>query len=335
MQSHSTILADGRWNGPHGIGRFSVEVLHRLQHTDILTEGPRPLSAQNLLWNPYALYKRQQYKVFFNPGFNPLLYSPIPFVFTICDLTHLQYPGSHPLLKKMYYRTLIKSAIKRARMICTISNFSKQEIITWSGVPDSHVVNVSCGISQHLTQDGPRYVSDYPYLLHVGNHEKPHKNSLRLLQAFAAAKIDPAIRLLFTGTASRELEEMIRSHHLTHRILFQGIVSEAELAALYRGALAVVFPSLCEGFGLPPLEAMACGTPVVVSNAASLPEVCGNAAVYVEPLAIDSIATGIERIIDDNTLRHTLIAAGIKQASRFTWENTAANVQQVLDHIAC
>lgn len=330
-ENASTILADGRWNGPHGIGRFSMEVLQRLQRTDIMTHGPRPLSLQNLWWNPYALIKQRHYHVFFNPGFNPLLFSPIPFVFTLCDLTHLQYPGRYPQLKKMYYETLIKPAIKRAHRVCTISHFSRQEIIAWSGVSDDRVINVSCGISPQLTPEGTRYITHYPYLLHVGNHEKPHKNIPRLIQAFAAAKIDPAIRLVFTGASSPELQHILHEQRLTERVIFQGMVSESDLAALYRGALAVVFPSLCEGFGLPPLEAMACGTPVVVANAASLPEVCGDAAVYVEPLRMESIAHGIERIVEDSTLRQTLITAGRIQSRRFTWDNTATHVQQLLD----
>jgi hypothetical protein len=195
--SNNRILADGRWSGPHGIGRFSSEILNRLQHADILREGPRPLSLKNLIWQPLLLSKQKKhYHVYFNPGFNPLLYSPISFVFTICDLIHLQFPGGHKHIKRLYYETLIKSAVKRAHKILTISEYSKNSILEWTGIASTQVINVSCGISEHLTPQGARQDLGYPYLLHVGNTTKPHKNVGRLLTAFANANIDPLMRLV-------------------------------------------------------------------------------------------------------------------------------------------
>ncbi|MDR3477922.1 MAG: glycosyltransferase family 1 protein [Gammaproteobacteria bacterium] len=334
LHSKNKILADGRWNGPHGIGRFSSEILSRLQQTDILNEGPRPLSLKNLLWQPLTLnQQKKHYDVYFNPGFNPLLYSPIPFVFTICDLIHLQFPGGNKYLKRLYYETLIKPAAKRAHKILTISEYSKNKIVEWTGIAPADVINVSCGISEHLTPKGTRPDLAYPYLLHVGNTTKPHKNVARLLKAFAQAHIDPSIRLVLTGSQTSELNAIIQAERLQDRVVFSGVLSEAQLADYYRGATALVFPSLYEGFGLPPLEAMACGTPALTSNLTSLPEVTGDAAILIDPYRVDAIADGIERIVNDTALRQTLIEKGLERAKRYTWGNTSKSVQTVLDNI--
>jgi glycosyltransferase involved in cell wall biosynthesis len=325
------ILADGRWNGAHGIGRFSNEIIARLKNSDIQTHGPKPLSLKNLYWQPYYLQKvRTKYKVYFNPGFNPILFSPIPYVFTICDLIHLQLPGSAKYLKQAYYQALVKPAARRAYKVLTISEYSKQCIIEWSGLTENHIINVGCGISSHLTPQGEKHNPGYPYFLHVGNTTKPHKNVARLLQAFAAAKIDNEIRLILTGSNNSELSEIIKNLSLEKRIIFSGTIEDSALPAYYRGALALLFPSLYEGFGLPPLEAMACGTPALTSKTSSLPEVTGDAAILVCPTEIDAIADGIEKILIEDT-RQSLIIKGLKQASLFSWDKTAAKVQTILN----
>ncbi|HSW93276.1 MAG TPA: glycosyltransferase family 1 protein [Gammaproteobacteria bacterium] len=327
-----SILADGRWSGQHGIGRFSTEILSRLHHTDILTDGPKPLSLQNLVWQARALSRvKKKYRLFFTPGFNPVLSSPMPFVITLHDLIHLFAPGNGELYKKIYYRFLIKPTVMRARHIITISDYSKKNILEWVDVPAEKIVNVSCGISTHLTAEGIKHSPGYPYLLHVGNTEKKHKNVLRLLQAFSMAKTDPALRLIFTGEFSPELNQWVRTHHLENRIVVQKQLPEKTLADYYRGAWAVVFPSLYEGFGLPVAEGMASGVPVLTSNVTSLPEVAGDAALLVDPYDVDAIRAGIEKIVSDTALRTQLVQRGLARARLFSWEKTAQMVQKVLD----
>lgn len=331
--TNNFILADGRWSGANGIGRFSAEVLARLQHTHIISTGPAPLSMKNLAWLPYQLLKnRHQYKVYYSPGFNPVAYSPIPFVFTICDLIHLSFPGGGKLAKKIYYDYFIKLRAQRAAKILTISEFSKKTIMEWANIPEENIINVSCGVSDILIPHGTCHTPGYPYLLHVGN-TKGHKNVVRLLQAFAAAKIDAGIHLVLTGERTVELANTIKENRLENRIVFSGKLSEEQLAEYYRGALAVVFPSLYEGFGLPPLEAMACGTPALASNATSLPEVTGDAAILVDPYSLESMTTGIENIIHDTVLRATLIAKGLERVKLFSWDKTASRIQNVLTSI--
>lgn len=326
------ILADGRWQGPHGIGRFSVEVLSRLKHADILTAGPSPLSLKNLFWQSYFLSKKQKYKLFFTPGFNPILFSSIPFVLTIHDLIHLHFPGKAARLKKIFYETLIRSSAKKAYKIITVSEYSKRDILEWLKLPEEKVVVVNNGISAEFTAEGTHHEPGFPYLLHVGN-TKAHKNVNQLLQAFARAKIDSQIKLIMTAKITDPLTETIRKNKLENRIIVSPTLSEKELAEYYRGSLGLAFPSLYEGFGLPVVEAMACGVPVLTSNITSLPEVAGDAALLVDPYAIDSIAYGIEQLVSDMTLRRNLVDKGLKRATMFSWEQTASKIQAVLDGV--
>jgi glycosyltransferase involved in cell wall biosynthesis len=326
----NTILADGRWQGVHGIGRFSHEVLSRLQHCDILNSGPNPLSLKNLFWQPYALRKhKNHYNVFFSPGFNPILFSSIPYVFTIHDLIHLHIPGKAALIKKFYYELLTKPSAKKAFNIITVSEYSKNQIIEWANISEKNITVVSSGISHHFKPDGIKHQPGYPYLLHVGN-TKPHKNVTRLVEAFAIANIATDLKLILTGNPTPELEDVIKKYRLQNRVIFVHSLSDEKLAEYYRGAHTFILPSLYEGFGLPPIEAMACGTPVVAANTTSLPEVVGDAAVLVNPYQTEAIAEGIEKLADES-LRNQLISKGFMQSKRFSWEKTAERVQQVLD----
>jgi glycosyltransferase involved in cell wall biosynthesis len=325
---NNTVLADGRWQGTHGIGRFSYEILSRLHSTDILTYGPRPLSIQNLFWLPRQLHK-SKHKIFFNPGFNPVLHSKIPFIFTIHDLIHLQVPGKFNLKNTLYYELLIKYSAKKAYKIVTVSEYSKQCIAKWANIPEEKIIVAGNGISACFNEEGDRHTPEYPYLLHVGN-TKPHKNVARLLEAFAIAKIDNDIKLILTGNLTKELHAIIKKHRLKNEIIFSGVLSDEKLAEYYRGAQALLLPSLIEGFGIPVIEAMACGTPVLTANTTSLPEVAGSAALLVDPYHTESIAQGIKQIVENTLLKKSLIEKGLLRAQDFSWDKIARIVQQVL-----
>ncbi len=328
------ILADGRWSGSNGIGRFSREVLSRLHHTDVFTQGPRPLSLPNIFWQMRALqHAKKKYRVFYTPGFNPVLCSSLPYVLTVHDLIHLTFPGNAKWLKQAYYRCLIKPAVQRAHKIITVSDYSKKTIVQWANIPEERVVVVSNGVSDQLTPAGKHYAPGFPYLLHVGN-TKPHKNIERLIQAFLQARIPHDFRLILTGTKTKNLAEYILKNRLEQRVLFCNVLDDETLQEFYRGATALVFPSLYEGFGLPVIEAMACGTPVLTSNTTSLPEVAGEAALLVDPLSTEAIATGITKLIEDAALRHTLVQSGLKRVTLFSWEMVAQKIQRVLNEFA-
>lgn len=327
------ILADGRWSGANGIGRFSKEVLTQLQNADILQIGPKPLSIKNLFWQSEQLKTQSKYKVYFTPGFNPVLSSHIPYVITIADLIHLTYPGTFKYAKKAFYEFLIKPSIKKAAKIITVSNYSKEKIMEWANIPADKIINVGNGVSETFSHVGKKYSPGFPYFLYVGN-SKEHKNILRLLKAFVRAKIDDQLRLILVTNKTPELQTFLHQNKLENRILFCSPLTESELAEYYRGASALLFPSLYEGFGLPLLEAMSSGIPILASNSTAIPEVTEDAALLIDPHDLDHLTAGIEQISDDPILRIKLIGKGFQRVKLFSWEKTAQSVQKVLDEFA-
>ena len=323
----SSVLSDGRWRGPHGIGRFATEILARLPEHMQLSEGPRPLSVVDPLWISYQIRSRRP-AAYFSPGFNPPLSCPVPTVITLHDLTHVQMPFLATPVRRLYYQALLRPSVRRSYRVLTVSEFSRRAILEWSGLKEESVVNVGNGVSHQFRPDGPRYQPSLRYILYVGC-AKPHKNLHRLLDAFKLMSSDD-VHLLLTGHATEQLAARLRDEPIGKRIRFLGVVPERLLPYLYRGAALVVLPSLMEGFGLPAIEAMACGTPVVASRAGSLPEVVGDAGVLVDPLDTVSISRGMEWVLENSLLRATLRTAGLQRARSFSWKAVAAKVEAVL-----
>jgi glycosyltransferase involved in cell wall biosynthesis len=251
---------------------------------------------------------------------------------TIYDLAHIQFPAFKTASRRLYYRLLLKPSLSRAFRVLTVSEYSRNEILKWAGLRESHVINVGCGVESIFSPDGPRYEPGYPYILYAGN-SRSHKNLNRLFAAFEGIDF-PELRLILTGVKTVEIGAQLNKLKLSERVQFAGTVSDETLSRLYRGALAFVFPSLLEGFGLPPLEAMACGTPVIVSRTSSLPEVVGDAGLLIDPLDIGHIRRAMERVLDDAALRHRMRAAGLLRARLFCWDCVAARVRQVIAQAA-
>jgi glycosyltransferase involved in cell wall biosynthesis len=324
----SEILYDARWIGPHGIGRFASELAKSIPELREFRRGRRP-------WHPLdpALLGldlwREGAKLFFSPGYNSPVGWPKPFVFTLHDLNHLCVTENSNALKRAYYRRVIRPACHRAAFVLTVSEYSKREIAAWAGVDERRVVNVGNGVGAPFSSHGPKHEPGYPYLLYVGSH-KHHKNLPRLLKAYGISGVREDVRLVLTGKPSPELAAEIRHLNLGKSVKFLGTVNNENLAELYRGALAFVFPSLYEGFGLPPLEAMACGTPVLTSNVCSLPEVIGKAGVLIDPLDVESIADGIRSLVESSDMRADLRQSGLRRAQEFSWNETARKTSEVL-----
>ena len=322
------IYADQRWIGNHGIGRFARHVLAGFDYRPVaLTSHPAaPLDAWHLA---SALSKLTRNDLFFSPGYNSPLFSPSPFVFTIHDLSHIHCPeNSNPLIR-LYYATVMKRACKRARSILTVSEFTRMQILEWSGVSAEKVFNVGCGVDPSYQPAENSYGLQFPYLLCVSNRKR-HKNEFRVVEAFARASLATGMHLVFTGNPTTELTDCIDRCHITQRVYFAGMVPETKLPSFYRGAEAMVFPSLYEGFGLPILEAMACGTPVVTANVTAMPEVAGDAALLVDPTSVEQIASAMERIVSDAALRQQLRRKGLMRSAEFSWANTAARVYELI-----
>lgn len=332
MRKTRMYTIDTRWLGPHGIGRFTAEIQRRLALRDWGLAGSpsAPLDPLHLTW---AMAKLPQDAMVFIPGYNAPLWPVRPFIFTLHDLNHLDVPNNSSASKRLYYHLVIRRACHTALRVLTVSEFSRQRIIEWAGVSPQQVVNVGCGVDASFNLEGERHDPGFGYFLMVSSR-RPHKNETRVLAAFARARIDPAIRLLLTGFPTNALQAYIAQLGLTERVVFMGRVEDAQLPALYRGALGLLFPSLYEGFGLPVVEAMASGIPVLTSTVTALPEVAGDAALLVDPYDVDAIASGIERLLTDENLRTRLRAAGLKRAAMFRWDDVAARIKRVLDELA-
>lgn len=322
------IYADQRWIGHHGIGRFARHVLDGLDYRPIPLTS-HPAAALDALVLARSLRGLGQGDVFFSPGYNTPLLCHVPFAFTIHDLSHIYCPENSSLSIRLYYATLMRRACRRAAKILTVSEFTRKQIVDWAGVPEQKVVNVGCGVDSNYRPGQESYGMPFQYLLCVGNR-KPHKNEFRLVQAFAKARIDPGMHLVFTGSATPELLEQIASCQVTARVTFLGLVQESKLPALYREAEAMIWPSLYEGFGLPVLESMACGTPVVTSNVTAMPEVAGDAALLVDPSSVEQMASAVERVLSDTILRQQLQERGLARARQFSWATTTAKVREIL-----
>ncbi len=327
------LLVDDRWVGRHGIGRFAKEIIRRLPSAHAMPRGVAPTSPLDPLWTSLQI-ARIRPSVYFTPGYNAPIYSRSPFLITIHDLIHLRVAGEGSAAIRIYYEHIVRPALFKAYGVLTVSDFSKQEITAWSGVPAENIVVVGNGVSSGFAPIGPRHAEDRPYLLYIGNR-KPHKNLARLLRAFRLARIDRDVILLCSGVRDAAIEHWIQEAGLKETaVRFAGEIPENRLPGYYRGALAVLIPSLYEGFGLPALEAMACGTPVLAGNRTALPEIIAQAGLLVDPENVEALSDGIRRIVDDNELRDRLKSLGPKTAARFNWEETSKRVQRILDAAA-
>ena len=326
------ILYDARWIGNHGIGRFAGELLK-------IVPGLVPYYAHRRPFHPLdpVLLAAELWAIrpnlFFSPGYNSPFGWPGRFVFTLHDLNHLCVPDNSNALKRAYYRYIIRPACHRAECVLTVSEYSKGEIAAWAGIKEDRIVNVGNGVASHFSPYGQKYDPGYPYLLYVGSR-KSNKNLPRLLQAYSISGVGKDIRLLISGQPDQQILALTNRMGLDRYVVFADLSEDKLLSEAYRGAVGFVFPSLYEGFGLPPLEAMACGVPVLTSNVCSLPEVVGDAAILVNPLDVQEIAEGIRRLVEDSAGRERLQAKGLLRANLFSWDETARRTQRVLQSVA-
>ncbi len=262
-------------------------------------------------------------------------------VVTIHDLMHLTRPEHGALPKRLYARVMLRRAVEAAARILTPSEATRREIVAFDARADAKAVVIPNAVDPRFLapqteSDRARvrsaYGLDARYVLFAGN-DKPHKNLEGLLAAFARfAKRDWARLLVLAGGARPRAGarlEAIERHGLLTRVRDLGVVPDGDLVALMAEADALALPSLAEGFGLPVLEAMAAGTPVVCSNRGALPEVAGDAALVVDPLDADALAGALLRITSDETLRRDLAARGRERAARFSAREAARRTADV------
>jgi len=265
-------------------------------------------------------------------------------VVTIHDCIHLRFPQYLPnKIGYAYARAQMWTATHKAARIITVSEASKRDILRYLHVPESRIEVIYNAIDDRFWQQPAaddiarvreRYRLDDPFVLYAGNI-KPHKNLERLIEAFHLLRQHATmkdVQLLIIGdeiSKYANLRRAVHRHKLHKHVRFFGFVSDQTLAALYRLANAFVFPSLYEGFGLPPLEAMASGTPVITSNVSSLPEVVGDAALMIDPYEPAAIADAMQRVLGDADLRADLRRRGLARAREFSWERSIARVREI------
>jgi glycosyltransferase involved in cell wall biosynthesis len=291
---------------------------------------------------PLAL-RRERIRLFHAPHYvlPPLV--GCPSVVTIHDCIHLMFPQYLPnRLAYHYARASISLAARRATRVLTVSESSKRDILRFVDAPPEKIDVIYNAYDERFAVEPleedvirvrERYQLHDEFVLYAGN-VKPHKNLERLIQAFnlvRARGLDQLKLVLIGDEISKYavLRRAVHQHQLHKYVRFLGYLPEETLAVMYRLAGVFVFPSLYEGFGLPPLEAMASGTPVVTSNVSSLPEVAGDAAVLVDPYDPNAIADGIYRVLTDEALRRDLRQKGLARARQFSWETSVRRVREI------
>jgi glycosyltransferase involved in cell wall biosynthesis len=270
------------------------------------------------------------------------LWSPCPYVLTIHDMTLWLYPSYHPLRRLAAMRPIIPLAARRAAAVITVSDSAKADVVRLLGIAPEKVSVIYEAPEQTFRRPVgeselalARQECQLPdnYLLHVGTLE-PRKNLVRLLEAFALLHRRGLIphHLVFVGQKGWQFEEIfatVDAHALHGLVHFLDYVPGGRLPAIYHLADALVFPSLYEGFGLPVVEAMACGTPVITSPNGSLKEIAGDAAVYLEPESVDSMAETIGRTVADRELLVELGQRGLAHSAGFSWRRAAQQTRHV------
>lgn len=251
-------------------------------------------------------------------------------ILTVHDLSFVRRPELMSRRDRALFRSLVPRSVRRADRILVGSQWTRGDLVERYRIAEEKVVVTPYGVDPLFGPEGPAR-NGGAYMLFVGGIQ-PRKDPATAVDALT--KLDPGLRLVFAGPPlreSRELVQHVRELRLSSRVEFTGYVRKTELAALYRGAACVVLPSLYEGFGLPLLEAMASGTPVVASTAGALPEVAGDAAVLVEPGDPEGLAAGVERALAD---RERLVAAGLERSRRYSWAETARRTLAVYEELA-
>jgi glycosyltransferase involved in cell wall biosynthesis len=311
-----------------------------------VTEPSRPYSLREQFAIPLEL-RRAGVNLFHAPHYVLPPMTPCRSVVTIHDCIHLRFPQYLPSrLGYAYARSSLWVAAHRSARVLTVSEASKRDILEYFRVPESKVTVIYNAIDERFHEEPPadevmrvqeRYQLTDPFILYAGNI-KPHKNLERLIEAFHMVRRGELehIKLLIIGDEISKYATLRRAVHrykLHKHVRFFGFVPDATLAILYRLARVFVFPSLYEGFGLPPLEAMASGTPVITSNLSSLPEVVGDAAMLIDPYQPDAIAGAMRRVLQDERLRDDMRERGLARVREFSWGRSVKRVREIYDEV--
>lgn len=306
----------------------------------IITEIITPLWDQALLPLNIA---REKIDVFLTPYFKAPFFLSSSMVLIINDLIPLFFPEEHRLINRLYFRFLCGMAGRRATKIITISANSRDDIVKFLRLPADKIMVAHLGVEERFRSPDIRteeirrkYILPQKFILYVGNLS-PHKNVQGLIESYASLPLNlrEEYKLVLGSFRSDKyfsyIEKVIKEMELTKDVLFTGFIEEEDLPSVYHMSSLFAFPSLYEGFGLPPLEAMACGCPVVSSNTSSMPEVLGNAALFFNPYHIEEMSLAIRQMLEDENLRNRFRQRGLERAKLFTFEKMTNNILDVFE----
>lgn len=309
------------------------DAAHHFLSPQMSTDAGRRGHLRRLLWLQFCANHNFQ-----QAGEDPLIFTPLPeapffsrcrYIVTAHDTIPLRFPAGSGLLNR-YFRYYVPRVLEQAVHIICNSQTTAADIMATYGIPAKQITPIYLGYDDQ--QFRPLAIAPQNYFLYVGRHS-PHKNLIRLIQAFAQMK-SSAMELWIAGLGHRDyttkLQICAAELNVSDRVKFLGYVSEQDLPCLINGAIAFVFPSLWEGFGLPILEAMACGTPVITSNCAAMAEIAGDAALLINPYATNELAQAMNCIGQDNTLYQDLRNRGLAHVKAFSWAKAGTATAAVL-----
>jgi glycosyltransferase involved in cell wall biosynthesis len=314
----------------------------------IFEQLPSDARLTRLLWEQWVLplrLKQRGADILHSTHYTTPITGAIRRIVTFHDMTFLMYPEMHTAGKRFFFTWMIRFAARRADAIVADSNSTRHDVLRLLKIDPEKVFAVPLGVSSRFcpNQDAAeteavcrRYGLPQPFILHVGELQ-PRKNMPRLVQAFKQIKLRGLPhRLVFVGRKGwmyGELFKTLQELDIADQVIFPGYVPESDLPFLYNAADLSVYPSLYEGFGLPVLEALACGTPVVTSNVSSMPEIIGDAGILVNPRQVEAIAEAMYRVLTDRALHDDLSRRGIERARLFPWERTARETLAVYERV--
>jgi len=306
----------------------------RLHYSPFSTAKPIARILWEQLFQPIAL-KQAKVDLYHALAFVAPLALPCPFVMTIYDLSFRRYPEAFRPFNRFYLNTFTRQSAKRAQAIITISESTRQDVIRFFNVAPEKVCTIYCGVDDTFQPLPPAQVEAFrsrqglpdQFVLFLGTIE-PRKNVAGLIKAYSAwHKQDKRAPKLFVGGGKgwyyEQVFELVTQLGLAEKVIFPGYLPQEDLRLWYNAATMFVYPSYFEGFGLPVLEAMACGTPVITSNVSSLPEVAGDAALLIDPTDTNLLAQTMYQVFSDFDLRQTIRRKGLMRGAMFSWQKTA------------
>lgn len=315
------------------------------ENSKVLAINASPLTLKHHL-SFIPVFLANQLDVYHYPHFDMPLGQYYPSVVTVHDLYPISITGYCSREKQYYFRFIVRLNLLKAKKVIAVSEYTKREILENFPIDRKKIEVIYEGVDESFKNTASinnervrkKFKTENDFILYVGNH-KPHKNLTALLKAYARLdqKVQRSYDLVIAGDMKKSdkyLLQTVEELGLRNRVKFIGFVDQKDLPGVYKAATVLVMPSLKEGFGLPILEAMACGTPVVAANTSALPEVAGQACLFFDPYDIDEMSRVIYQVLEDEALQKELSKLGKKRANSFSWKETARRTIQLYNEVS-